>query len=135
SVGDEVAVTLNWETQRAGVVEARAATRFTQSGDGWSIDEDAPVDGHLTARLQDLAMWGIFTPPGWRIQGEIDADLAIAGSVSEPQVSGPINGRRINVRSVLDGVELHDGVLRASVSGQQLTIGELMFQGGTGSRA
>lgn len=135
SVGDEVAVTLNWETQRAGVVEARAATRFTQSGDGWSIDEDAPVDGHLTARLQDLAMWGIFTPPGWRIQGEIDADLAIAGSVSEPQVSGPINGRRINVRSVLDGVELHDGVLRASVSGQQLTISELMFQGGTGSRA
>src|SRR5690606_10978754 len=47
----------------------------------------------------------------------------------------PINGRRINVRSVLDGVELHDGVLRAGVDGQRLTIEELTFQGGTGSRA
>src|SRR5690606_41781078 len=89
----------------------------------------------VEARLQDPAMWGIFAPPGWRIQGEVNADLTLAGTVQTPLLSGAVSGRGLNVRSVLDGVELHDGVLRAALDGQRLTIEELVFQGGTGSRA
>ncbi len=135
SSADEVAVALDWDTSRAGVIEARASTRLTQSGEGWRLDPQTPVAGNLDARLQELAMWGILTPPGWRLQGEIQADLTLEGTVQRPLLSGPINGRRLNVRSVLDGVELHDGTLRAALSGQRLTLEELVFQGGTGSSA
>ena len=43
--------------------------------------------------------------------------------------------RALQVRSVLDGVELHDGQLRAQFEGSSLRLEELTFQGGTGSRA
>src|SRR5690606_5228622 len=99
------------------------------------LDPQSPVAGNLDARLQELGMWGFLTPPGWRLQGEITADLTLEGTVQRPLLSGPINGQRLNVRSVLDGVELHDGTLRATLSGQQLALQELVFQGGTGSSA
>src|SRR5690606_18737439 len=132
---EQLALAMNWDTERAGIITAEATTSLTPSGGGWSLPEQAALDGRIEARLQDLAMWGIFAPPGWRIQGEVNADLTLAGTVQTPLLSGAISGRGLNVRSVLDGVELHDGVLRAGLDGQRLTIEELVFQGGTGSRA
>src|SRR5690606_8449323 len=135
SDGGQVSLQLNWDTERAGDIQASASTRLVQSADGWRLADEAPLDGSIQARLQDLGMWGVLAPPGWRIQGRLDADLQLAGSVQVPLVRGAIEGQGLNVRSVLDGVELHAGVLRSTLDAQRLTIQELVFEGGTGSRA
>lgn len=135
SDGGQVSLQLNWDTERAGVIQASATTRLVQSADGWQLADEAPLDGSIQARLQDLGMWGVFAPPGWRIQGRLDADLQLTGSVQTPLLRGAINAQGLNVRSVLDGVELHAGVLRATLDAQRLTIEELVFEGGTGSSA
>lgn len=135
SGGDEVHAELDWDSERAGVIEARAQTRLARQAGGWTLPEDAPLGGQVRARLQDLGVWGGLAPPGWRIAGALDADIQLAGTVQAPQMRGPIKVDGLNLRSVLDGVDLHDGRLRAALAGQRIDIQELVLQGGTGSRA
>lgn len=135
SSGDEVHAELDWDSARAGVIEARAQTRLVRQVDAWALPEDAPLSGRVRARLQDLGVWARLAPAGWRIAGALGADLQLGGSVQAPQLRGPIEIDDLNLRSVLDGVDLNGGRLRAALAGQRIDIQELLLQGGTGSRA
>jgi translocation and assembly module TamB len=135
SEGENISLELNWDTERAGVITARLGTRVLQQADGWSLPDSAPLSGDLHASVQNLATWAFLAPPGWRIAGALDADLRLGGTVQSPQFTGSIEGAGLNLRSVLDGVDLHNGTLRATLSGSRMEIAELAFEGGTGSRA
>lgn len=130
-----LAATLDWDTERAGVITARLRTALARAGGGWTLPQAAPLSGTLRAHVQDLGAWSVVAPPGWRLQGSFDADLSVAGTVTAPELRGPLQGNGLKVRSVLDGVELHDGTLRATLEGTRLTLSELKFEGGSGSRA
>ncbi|HXC57890.1 MAG TPA: translocation/assembly module TamB domain-containing protein [Steroidobacteraceae bacterium] len=132
---ENVNLALNWDTERAGVITARIGTRLKQQSDGWSLPDNAPLSGSVQAKLQDLSTWAFLAPPGWRIQGNLDANVQLAGTVQKPLLTGGIDGKGLNVRSVLDGVDLYDGTLHATLNDSRMEIGELTFQGGTGSRA
>ncbi|MEB2318603.1 MAG: translocation/assembly module TamB domain-containing protein [Pseudomonadota bacterium] len=135
SDGDEVQARLDWDTERAGIIQGQAQTRLARQAGGWTLPDDAPLGGQLRAQLQDLGVWGSLAPLGWRITGALDADVKLAGTVQAPQLQGPIRVDGLNLRSVLDGVDLHDGRLRARLDGHRLDIEELVLQGGTGSHA
>ncbi len=126
---------LDWDTERAGVITAHVGTRLARQDGGWSLPATAPLSGIIKARLQDLTTWAFLAPPGWRISGALDADVTLAGTIGRPQLDGGIEGKALNLRSVLDGVDLHDGSLHATLAGSRMDIAELTFQGGTGSRA
>jgi translocation and assembly module TamB len=130
-----VSAEVNWDTESAGAITARVGTRLTEQAGGWSLPPTAPLTGSINAKLQDLSSWAFLVPPGWRIQGTLDANVKLAGTVGKPQLTGGLEGKGLNLRSVLDGVDLHEGTLRASLEGSRMRIDELMFQGGTGSRA
>jgi translocation and assembly module TamB len=135
SENEDVALALNWDTERAGVITANVRTRLAREIGGWRLPEAAPLSGNVKARLQDLGAWGVFAPPGWRVRGELDSNVTLAGTVQSPQLQGGIEARGLNIRSALDGVDLYDGSLRATLEGQRLNIVELTLQGGTGSHA
>jgi translocation and assembly module TamB len=135
SAGENVNLSLDWDTERAGVITARVGTRLLQQADGWSLPDNAPLSGNLQASLQSLTAWAFLAPPGWRLAGALDANLRLGGTRQTPQLNGSIEGKGLNLRSVLDGVDLHDGALRATLSGSRMDIAELSFEGGTGSRA
>ncbi|MEO8314257.1 MAG: translocation/assembly module TamB domain-containing protein [Pseudomonadota bacterium] len=135
STGDNVNLDLNWDTERAGVITAHVGTRLTQRSDGWSLPGNAPLSGTVQANLQNLTTWAFLAPPGRRIAGALDANVRLGGTVQKPQLNGDITGKGLNFRSILDGVDLHDGTLRATLNGSRMEIAELSFQGGTGSRA
>ncbi len=135
SAGETVNLALNWDTERAGVITARVGTQLSRQSGGWSLPGTAPLSGNIEARLQDLNAWAFLAPPGWRIQGALDANVRLGGSVQAPQFNGGIEGKGLHLRSVLDGVDLYDGTLRATLNGARMEIAELTFQGGTGSRA
>lgn len=132
---ENVNASLTWDTERAGRITARAATRLERHAEGWSLPPDAPLSGTVDARLQDLSTWAFLAPPGWRIQGELAAGIQLSGSVQVPRLAGTLEGRGLNIRSVLDGVDLHGGTLRAVLRDARLDVQELTFEGGTGSRA
>ncbi len=135
SANEDVNLALNWDTERAGIITARVATRLARLAEGWSLPDTAPLSGNIQARLQDLNTWAFLAPPGWRIAGALDANVRLGGTVQAPRLDGTIEGKGLNLRSVLDGVDLHDGTLRATLNGARMEIAELTFLGGTGSRA
>ena len=135
SNGNEVQARLDWDSERAGTLQGQVQTRLAQQAGGWTLPDDAPLGGQVKAQLQDLGVWGSLAPPGWRVGGALAAEVALAGTVQAPQLQGPIRVDGLNLRSVLDGVDLHDGRLRATLNGHRLDIEELVLQGGTGSHA
>jgi translocation and assembly module TamB len=135
STDENVNLAVNWDTERAGIITAKVGTRLQQQTGGWSLPDDAPLSGNVQARVKDLTTWAFLAPPGWRLAGSLDANVRLAGTVGTPQLNGDIAGKGLNLRSVLDGVDLHDGTLRATLDGARMQVAELSFEGATGSRA
>ena len=134
--GDALQARLHWDSQQAGQLQAQASTRLSPQADGsWQWSADAPLTARLRAELPDLGVWARLAPPGWRVQGQINADLGLSGSRTAPQWSGQLRADQLAIRSLLDGIDLQQGRLRATLQGQQLDITELQLSGGRGSRA
>ncbi|MDD2712611.1 MAG: translocation/assembly module TamB domain-containing protein [Simplicispira sp.] len=133
--GSQVRAQLQWDSERAGEITAQASSTLTRQGGGWIWSPDTPLNARVRARLPDVGVWSALAPPGWRIHGTLDADATLSGSLNNPQWQGTLGADRIAVQSLLDGVDLKDGRLRAVLRGSQLDITELSLQGGQGSQA
>ncbi len=133
--GSQVRAQLQWDSERAGQVEANASSMLTRQDGGWTWSPDTPLNARVRARLPDVGVWSALAPPGWRIHGTLDADATFSGSLNAPQWQGTLGADRITVQSLLDGVDLKDGRLRAVLRGNQLDITELSLKGGQGSQA
>jgi translocation and assembly module TamB len=133
SEGESVALSLRWDSERAGSAEGRVTTRLAREGGGWTWPEDAPLAGRVRAQLPRLGVWSLLAPPGWRLRGSLAADVGVAGTRADPALSGTLAADDLALRSVVDGVALQDGRLRARLEGRRLLIDEFVLHGaGTG---
>ena len=83
----------------------------------------------MQARLPRVGVWNVFAPPGWRLRGTLDADIAISGTVQAPLLQGTLNADNLGVRSVVDGLAFSNGRLRARLNGHRMDIDEFSLQG------
>ncbi|HSV52101.1 MAG TPA: translocation/assembly module TamB domain-containing protein, partial [Burkholderiaceae bacterium] len=127
--GDNVRASLRWDSERAGQVQADFSTRLSRGGEGWRWPGDAPVGGNLKASLPRVGAWSVLAPPGWRIRGTLEANANLAGIRQAPQWSGQVQADDLALRSVVEGIELRDGRLRASLRGQRLELTEFTLRG------
>jgi translocation and assembly module TamB len=130
--GRDGAVTLGleWDSERAGTAHGKLQTRLLRGGSaGWSWPGDAQVAGQLQAQLPQLGVWSLLAPPGWRLRGSVAADVTVSGSRTDPQFSGTVRADELALRSVVDGVELRNGSLRARLQGQQFFVDEFVLHG------
>ncbi|HYP71099.1 MAG TPA: translocation/assembly module TamB, partial [Variovorax sp.] len=74
--GETLRAGLVWDSERAGVVKAQASTRLARDGAGWRWPDNAPLSGQLDARMPKLGVWSMLAPPGWRMDGTLQASLA-----------------------------------------------------------
>ncbi|WP_218240947.1 translocation/assembly module TamB domain-containing protein [Comamonas fluminis] len=131
--GSNVTTQLIWDSERAGTAQADLRTQLSYGKDGWMLPPNAPLSGKVHASMPDIGIWGLFAPPGWRVKGTLAADATISGTLNDPQWQGNINADALNIASLLDGVDLQDGVLRAKLQGTRLDITEFRIKGGKGS--
>jgi translocation and assembly module TamB len=130
SQGEQVTLALRWDSERAGVAEGRLATRLVPGGAaGWQWAPDAPIAGSLRAQLPRIGVWSLLAPPGWRLRGSLAADVKAAGTRSDPLLSGTIAADDLALRSVVDGVELRDGRLRAQLDGHRVLVTDFTLHG------
>src|SRR5690606_4332766 len=108
-------------------------SQFRQDAQGFSWPTTAPISGRLTAAMPNIGIWALFAPPGWRVGGTLNADVAISGTRSAPQWDGQLSADQLSILSLLDGIDLKDGRLRARLQGTRLDITELFLRGGEGS--
>ncbi|MEP6557812.1 MAG: translocation/assembly module TamB domain-containing protein, partial [Burkholderiales bacterium] len=125
---------LNWQTDRAGQVNGEISTKLTKSGPdgGWTLAKDAPLGGNLKVSLPKLGVWSRLAPPGWRLDGGIDTDVRMGGTLADPKLTGTITADDLALRSIVDGFEFTGGKLRAKVNGQKLLIDEFTLNGAGG---
>ena len=130
----DLKLNLNWQTDRAGQVGGEISTKLTKSGPdgGWTLAKDAPLGGNLKVSLPKLGVWSRLAPPGWRLEGGIDTDVRMAGTLADPKLAGTITADDLALRSIVDGFEFTGGKLRAKVDGQRLVIDEFTLHGAGG---
>lgn len=127
--GDKLSASLRWDSERAGEVQADFSTRVSRSNEGWRWADDAPLAGTLKARLPRVGAWAMLAPPGWRMRGTLEANASLGGTRQAPQYSGSVQADDLALRSVVEGIELRDGRLRASLRGQRLELTEFTLRG------
>jgi translocation and assembly module TamB len=121
---------LEWDSERAGTARGSLRTQLARGGAaGWEWAENAPLAGEVKAQLPRLAVWSLLAPPGWRLRGSLAADLTVSGSRADPQFAGTLRADELALRSIVDGVELRNGVLRARLDGQRLVVEEFVLHG------
>lgn len=131
--GNTVRATLGWDSERAGQIRAEASTRMLQRADGWQWAPDAPLAGRVSARLPNLGVWSMLAPPGWRVAGTLEADAALSGNRALPRWNGTLAADKLALRALVEGLDLRDGRLRASLTGERIEITEFTLKGGAGS--
>ena len=122
-----------WDSENAGQAQADASTQLTPQGGGWQWAPDAPLSGKVQASMPSIGAWSVLAPPGWRVQGTLNANAQLSGTRNAPRWAGTLAADQLAIRSVVDGVDLHDGRLRATLNGQRLDITDFTLRGGTGS--
>lgn len=133
--GDALRAAFTWDSAQAGEVHAEASTRLQRQDGGWLWPQDAALAGKVRARLPQVGVWSVLAPPGWRVSGTLEADATLSGTRGNPQWSGHLSADKLTVRSLLDGVDLQDGKLRATLAGDRINITEFSLKGGRGSNA
>lgn len=133
--GESVQARLVWDSLRAGSIDANIGTRVLQRDGGWQWPADAPLAGAVKARMPSLGVWSMLAPPGWRIAGTLDADATLSGSRAEPRWNGTLAADQLALRALVEGLDLRDGRLRATLSGTRVDITEFTLKGGRGSSA
>ena len=122
-------------TSAASAPASASGPAATPPSGGWHWPANAPVAARVLARLPDLGVWSALAPPGWRVQGTLNADATLSGTRSQPQWYGTLGADQLAVRSLADGVDLQDGRLRGVLRGNRLDITEFTLNGGSGSSA
>lgn len=126
---------LQWASARAGEIDATANTRIQWSEGAAPWPANAPLAGNVRARLPDVGVWSALAPPGWRVRGTLDANATLSGTRDAPRWAGTLAADDLAVRSLIDGVDLQGGRLRAALRGNQIELTEFRLQGGRGSKA
>lgn len=135
ATGPDVRASFVWDSENAGVVRAESSSRLTRSDGGWSWPTDTPLTGKVRAQLPQVGVWSVLAPPGWRVNGTLDADVTLAGSLDKPRWQGTLRADKLAVQSLLDGVDLKEGHLLAKLSGDRVDITEFHLKGGNGNSA
>ena len=131
--GNDLRAQLLWNSERAGQIQADVRSQLGNSAEGLHWPAQAPISGTLKASLPNIGIWALFAPPGWRVGGTLSADVAIGGTRSAPNWNGQLQADQLSILSLLDGVDLRDGRLRAQLQGTRIDITELFLRGGEGS--
>ncbi len=113
-----------------GVLVGATSLRLPPSAT-WPAPE-TPMQGVLEWRVADLGVWAPFTPPGWRVGGQLRTSAAIGGRFGAPEIEGRMEGSGLAVRNLLQGVDLRDGQLALSLRGAEARVERFVFKGGDG---
>lgn len=130
SDGQALVLGWRWDSERAGQSQGQVRTELLRTSDGsWQWPQNAPLSGQLQASLPRLGVWSALAPPGWRLRGSLQTTLSLSGTRSQPLLNGQLAADDLALRSVVDGIELGRGQLRATLEGERLRLEEFSLQG------
>ena len=125
----EAQLRLQWESEQAGQLQALLHSRIPWSEYTGATFTEAPLTGKVTARLPKVSAWSWLAPPGWRVQGSLDATFDVTGTLARPSWNGTLQADNLAVRSAVQGIEFQQGQLRARLQDQQMVLEQMSLKG------
>ena len=125
-----------WASERAGTILATLQSpvqHHPRQGMRWP--DNAPLSGTVQLLLPNIGVWASFAPPGWRVEGGFSGAVAISGTRSAPEWEGSIEAQDLALSSLLEGVNLKNGQLKARFAGNRLDIEQLTLEGSRSGQA
>lgn len=107
-------------------------TATTRAAD-WLPGPDAALQGQLDLDISQLGHWGALLPTGWRLTGQLGAQVRASGRIGAPRFDGEVRGQHIAVRNVLQGIDWREANLQAHLTGDALLLDRLVLQAGGGT--
>jgi translocation and assembly module TamB len=86
----------------------------------------SPVVGRVRGQIPDLAPLAVFAPQLANVHGRVDADIAVAGTVQAPELSGVVSGTELAADIPAVGLKLKNGQLQV----RPAPSGEIAIDGG-----
>lgn len=121
--------------ERAGRIDAEASAEVESTGSGWRLAQQRPLAAQASADLPSIgwvnSLLGEATRANLRLGGRASGTLRLTGTPAEPQAEGSVRGDDLRVAWVEQGVRLDGGTLAARVSGSEIVVDELRFNGTT----
>lgn len=107
--GNQADAILNATLDHGGQLQGQVAlTELTAEAPGLS--------GELTASMPTLAPYGAFVPTIANLDGKVDAQVRLAGTVSAPEITGNVNASGLQADLGELGIELREGRVRAEAA-------------------
>ncbi|MBC8026096.1 MAG: translocation/assembly module TamB domain-containing protein, partial [Steroidobacteraceae bacterium] len=79
-----------------------------------NLTAEAPaIEGRIEASFPTLAPFGAFVPSIANLDGAVNADIRLGGTIQMPEVTGTVDAQRLQVDLGEIGIELRDGRLQA----------------------
>ena len=126
---EQMQADLKWDSAQMGQAQAKLLSQLNRTPDGWQWAEKAPLIGSVQASLPQIGAWSVLAPPGWRVQGTLDASLTVSGTRSQPQWLGRLQADQLSARSAVQGIEFSQGQMQARLQGQSLVLESLSLRG------
>jgi len=128
-VGRDAQLQLQWQTEQAGQLQAQIKSRIDLADPAGLWPAQAPLSGRVTAQLPRIGTWSWLAPPGWRVQGSLDAAVDITGTRGQPRWSGLLQADKLAARSAIQGIEFSQGQLRARLQDQKMVLEQFSLKG------
>ncbi|MDD2701913.1 MAG: translocation/assembly module TamB domain-containing protein [Sideroxydans sp.] len=126
-VQDVLSLQLVGNGTRLGEVAARVKVPLSQQDGAWTVEGDAPLEGHVTLRGEDLTWIGPVLHDNLQSGGSLSLDADLRGTFGVPRLQGAVQGDNLRVALLDQGVKLEQGSLRARLETNNVHIDKLQF--------
>ena len=128
-VGGALRTQLQMDGTRAGKASVDATMQLVQG----MVSTASPLKLAINADMGSVAWLApLAEQPGLELDGGLKVALTGGGTIGTPTLTGTVNGDNLAVNWAEQGVKLKNGVLRAQLSGDQMLLQRLSFDGNQG---
>jgi len=126
-VQDVLSLQLDADGTRLGEVAARVSLPLSQQEGRWTVTADAPLDGHVSLRGEDLTWLGPLLNDNLQSGGSLSLDADLRGTFGVPRLQGAAHGEGLRVALLDQGVNLEQGSLQARFETDTVQVEKLEF--------
>lgn len=116
------------------LAEFRLPVRLSLAPFAFELPETLPLDGRLTAQSRLAPLVSLAALDGQTIQGELDVDLTLGGTIDRPRLNGELAIADGRVADAISGVVLTDLTLLLRGTGDRLEVETFTARGPSGGR-
>ena len=120
---------LDLATEKMGSINGTGtAVLLVDAQGGMALDSRQPLRARLNADIADLTWVGLFVGDAMEVGGTLKANIDVQGTLAgQWGATGSIQGDKLRLVRIDDGVRLIDGTLSARLDGQRLILDSLRF--------